>query len=83
MSKRGRLGVRRSTQTDDTEGHKKEEKDESHHDATGGVPGDQLDWDLKEISGEGYCQNGMFLDPGDRALELFSSVTAVGESRRA
>ena len=83
MVKRGRHGVKRSTQTEDAEGHKEKEKDKNHHDATGDVPVDQPDWDLKEVSGEGYCQNGMFLDPGDRALEMFSNVAAAGESWRA
>ena len=37
MVKRGRHGVKRSTQTDDAEGHKKDEKDENHHNADGDV----------------------------------------------
>ena len=72
MVKRGRHGVKRSTQTEVPEEQKEKENDKNHHDDMGEVPGDQLDWDLKEISGEGYRQDGRFLDPGDRALETFT-----------
>ena len=41
-----------------------------HCNFTGDVPEDKLDCDLKEISAEGYCQNGMFLDPGNQVLAI-------------
>ena len=72
MVKRGSHGVKRSTQTEVPEEQKEKDNGKNHHGDMGEVPGDQLDWDLKEISGEGYRQDGSFLDPGDRALETFT-----------
>ena len=83
MVKRSHHGVKRSTQTEVPEEQKEKENDKNHRGDTGDVPGDQPDWDVKEVSGEGYCQNGMFLDPGDQVLETFSNVVAAGESWRA
>ena len=51
-----------------------------HHNYVGYLPQDKLDCDLKEISMEGYCQTGMFLDPGNNALSVFEYAAhrAVG-----
>ena len=83
MVKRSRHGDKRLTQTEAPEEQEGKDNGKNHRDDKGEVPGDQLDGDLKEISGEGYRQNERFLDPGDRALETFSNVVAAGEGWRA
>ena len=83
MMKRSHHGDKRLTQTEAL--GKQEDKDsgKNHCDDKGEVLGDQLDQDLKEISGEGYRYNERLLEPGDRALETFSNVVAAGEGLRA
>ena len=83
MMKRSHHGDKRLTQTEAPEKQEGKDSGKNHRDDKGEVPGDQLDRDLKEISGEGYRHNGSFLDPGDRALETFSNVVAAGKGWRA
>ena len=41
-----------------------------HHNYVGDVPHNKMDCDLKEISQEGFCQNAMFMDPGNLGLAI-------------
>ena len=72
MAKRGHHGDKRMMQTEAQEKQEGNDNGKNHRGDKGEVPGDQIDWDLKEIPGEGYRQDGRFLDPGDRALETFT-----------
>ena len=83
MIKRSHHGDKRLTQTEAPEKQEDKDSGKNHRDDKGEVPGDQLDQDLKEISGEGYRDSARFLDPGDRALETFCKVVAPGKGLRA
>ena len=83
MTKRSHHGDRRLTQTETLEKQENKDSGKNHCNDDGEVPGYQLDQDLKEISGEGYCDNVRFLDPGDRALETFCKAAAPGKGLRA
>ena len=79
LLRRGRSGTKRTDHTDETEDSGKDKKHRSNTrrqcDVSSGMPMDQLGGDL--MVPEGYCQNEMFLDPGDQALETFVECPTV------
>ena len=71
MAKRSRHEDKRTMQLEAPEEQEGKDNGKNYRGDKGEMLGDQLDWDLKDISAEGYHQDERFLDPGDRALETF------------